>query len=164
MTIIAYGNYSCFFNGEGITAARDLFEIIAPSDALVKITSVIWQQYNATPTDEMLKMAFRIYSGSYTTGTGGATPTPQKIITGMAAAGSTCKTNNTTQAVVGSGAIEHEVPLTINHRERLRSFAAILSAEPMILSPSQAFVWALNTAPAVSMTVNATVIIEEYGG
>lgn len=164
MTIIAYGEYSCIFNGEGITAVRDLFEIIAPSDAVVKISSVIWQQYNATPTDEMLKMAFRIYSGSYTSGSGGTTPTPQKITTGMAAAGSTCEANNTSQAAVGTGVIEHEVPLTINHRERLRSFAAILAAEPMILSPGQAFVWALNTAPAVSMTVNATVIIEEYGG
>lgn len=164
MTIIAYGNYSCFFNGEGITAVRDLFEILAPSDAVVKIASVNWQQYNATPTDEMLKMQFRKYSGSYTSGSGGSSVTPQRITSGMAVAGSTCEVNNTTQAAVGTGAIDHEVPLTINHRERQRSWLAILTSEPIILSPGQAFVWALNTAPAVSMTVNATVTIEEYGG
>lgn len=164
MTIPAYGSYTCFFNGEVISAVEDLFEIIAPSDAVVKIASVFWQQYNATPTDEMLKMTFRKYSGSYTSGSGGAAPTPQKITSGMAAAGSTCEVNNTTQAVVGAGVIDHEVPITINHRERQRNWIATLASEPIILSPGQAFVWALNTAPSVAMNVNATVVIEEYGG
>lgn len=164
MSIVPYGSYSCSFNGEGIGAVRDLFEIIAPSDALVRIASVSWQQYNANPTDEMLKMNLTRYSGAYTSGSGGSTITPQRTTTGMATAGSVCEANNTTQAVIGAGVIEYQVPLTLNHRERQRTWPSTLSAEPIILSPGQAFVWAFNTVPSVSLTVNATVTIEEYGG
>jgi hypothetical protein len=163
MPIVPYGQYSYFFNGEVIAAQRDLFEITAPSDAIVTIDSLFWRQYNASPPDEILKINLRRYSGAFNSGSGGTTLTAQKMCQGMAAAGSTCEDNNTTQATVGSGVVEHEIPLTVNHRDRERTW--LFHDEPIILSPGQTFIWSLNTSPAaVSLNLNASVRITEYGG
>lgn len=143
-----------------VSAAQDLLEILAPSDLVFVLHGIEISQSSDTDM-EFLQIAIKRASGSYTSGSGGGTPTAIKKNFGAVACSCTLKRNNTTQASAGSGAIETiwnaAIPV-------LGGDQRILPPELRpIFSPSQALVVSLS-APADALTLNCTAIIEEIGG
>lgn len=151
--------YSANVAAVSVSAAQDVFEIVAPADAVVIIHSVYISQtsdYGDAAAEGLQVKAIKGYSSS---GSGGSTPTPTPMQSGFAAAGSTVEANNTTQANSGS-------PVTLvadSFNAQIGYQYRPTPEERIVLSPSQRLVWTL-TAPADAITLNATMIFEEVGG
>jgi len=152
--------YTAVFESVTVTALQDLFEIIAPADAILEIMK--WRiTQEESETSEQLGFAVKMAAGAYTTGSGGTTPTPGKTMTGDPASGSTAKANNTTQAVVGSGSLETIDRLgenMLNGREEI-----YLPEDRPIISPTDAIIIGLMVAPT-SLEVSGFIEWLEKGG
>jgi 3D (Asp-Asp-Asp) domain-containing protein len=152
--------YTGVFENVTVTALQDLFELIAPADAVLEILR--WKiSQEESETSEQLGFKTAMAAGSYTTGSGGTTPTPGKTMTGAAASGSTLKANNTTEAVVGTGTlvtIERYGENVLNGVEWI-----YLPEDRPVISPTDAFIIGLMVAP-VSLEMSGTIVWRELGG
>ncbi len=152
--------YTAVFESVTVTALQDLFEIIAPADAILEIMR--WRiTQEESETSEQLGFAVKMAAGGYTTGSGGTTPTPGKTMTGDPASGVTAKANNTTQAVVGAGTLEtidRAGENMLNGREEI-----YLPEERPIVSPTDAFIVGLMVAPT-SLEMSGFIEWLEKGG
>src|SRR5690606_21725057 len=97
--------YSVTFSGVSVSAAQDLFELDAPSTAVLLLHSVyIGQTSDAGDSeDEMLGISIR--RGYSTNGSRGTDPTPVPRDHGATAASATAPANNTTGASSGTEVI-----------------------------------------------------------
>ena len=149
--------YSAELNGAVITTARDLFEITAPSDAVVKILCCRIGQTTeeGDAQAEMLSITIARYTG--TDGTGGATPTPAPHELGYSAASSTVRTN------VTEGATK---TIVLNDAFNLQAgwLYQPLPEEMILLSPSGKLAIYLPATPDDSTTFEGTLTFEEIGG
>ncbi len=82
-------------------AAGDAFEIVSPSDAIVKLMGVTVTQEDLTAIENILVTISRI-EGGFTSGSGGTTATPSKRETGFAASAITAELFNTTDLTAGT--------------------------------------------------------------
>jgi hypothetical protein len=139
-----------------VSAAQDLLEFVAPSDAVVLIHEVhIGQSSDGASADsEMLQTS--IIRGHTTSGSGGGSATVTPLETGMPAAGGTYERNNTTQATTSG------VTLTTDAFNVLNGYSAVFDP-PLVVSPSQRCVVTLS-APADALTLHARALIDELGG
>ena len=102
----AAGNiFTATLSAIAVTAAQDVFEIVAPAGKRVKIREVVLSQYTdfADAAAEILSVL--VVRGYTTTGSGGAAVTPNNFDTNEARAGSTIARNNTTVATGGTAAV-----------------------------------------------------------
>lgn len=160
-SIEPYGEYVVGFKSISVSASSDLFEIVAPSDAVVAIHEVILIQTAAGATNEELLYTLQRITGSPTSGSGGASVTPQNAKSGGGvAAGSTVERNNTT--ILTGGTVAFEIPFTSNAKDSNRRI--LVGERPIVLSPGNTFVWRLESTPTTSLTVSAFVKFAEYGG
>lgn len=140
-----------------VSAAQDLIEIVAPSDAVVLLYEIhIGQSSDGASSDsEMLQTS--VIRAHSTSGSGGGSATVTPVETGQAAAGGTYERNNTTQATGGS-------PTTIfaSAFNVLNGFVHVFDP-PIAVSPSQRCVITLS-APADALTLSANALIDELGG
>lgn len=152
--------YTATFGAVAITAVQDIFEVVAPADAIVKIHRIQLAQTTdvGDTAEEILQLQWT--SGYTTSGSGGASVTPVPTEFGDAAFGGTVERNNTTQANTGT-AVEH-----YNWAWNIRmEFDKVFTPEERpVLSPSRRGVLELPVAPADSITVNGTIVLEEIGG
>lgn len=152
--------YSVQFNNVAVSAAQDLFEIVAPADAAVVLHSLIVGQSSDAGDAEAELLRWLILRGHTTSGSGGSSVTPVPLAAGDAAFGGTAEANNTTAATGGTPATVHadvfNVALGIQYRPT--------PEERIIISPSQRLVVNLPGAPADALTMSGTAIIEEIGG
>jgi hypothetical protein len=149
--------YSATFEEVAVSAAQDLFEIVAPSDAAVVVHSLHISQSSDAGDSESEQLNALIHRGS-TSGSGGSSVTPAPLQAGDAAFGGTVEANNTTQATEG----------TILHAESFNVMAGLQiiwtpETRPVI-SPSGRLIVELQTAPADALTMSGTVYFEEIGG
>ena len=152
--------YNVVIDAVAVSAIQDLFEVVAPSDAIVRIRALeIGQSSDAGDSqDELLRG--RIITGYTVSGSGGSSATPQPKSLGDAAFGGTAEINNTTVANTGTASIHRA--FTWNVRA---GYVWIPSEEDMIIvSPSARAVVHLPAAPADAITLSATLTIEEIGG
>src|ERR1043166_8222575 len=99
--------YSVPFSAVSISAAQDIFEVLAATGKpfiLHEVTVAQSSDYGDAQA-EGLSILIKKATGSYTSGSGGSTVTPAKHLTNDAAAGPTAEINNTSQASAGSGAL-----------------------------------------------------------
>ena len=156
--------YTAVFSSVAVTAAQDLFELVAPADAIVQVYRIEMSQSTETgdAAEESLPLLIKRGIGSVTSGTGGTTPTAQPVEDGDAAFGGTVEVNNTTKMVVGTGTIE-----TIgshNWNLRVPFDKVFLPEERIIISPSNRITVELVNAPADSVTMSGTITFAEIGG
>lgn len=152
--------YSVQFNGVAVTAQQDFFELAAPSTRVNIIHSVEITQSTdyGDAQDEGLSILFKRGVGS-TTGSGGSSPTIQKLQTGSAAASGTAKANNTTKMTAGTITTLHASVWSVR-----APFLYLPTPEMrIILAPSERFTVELATTPADSLTCNGTLIYEGIG-
>lgn len=156
--------YTAQVNAVAVSAAQDIFEILAPADAVVCILDwVVFQTSDVTEAqEEILRLETVRGVGTVTTGSGGSTPTAQPTEDGDTAFGGTVKANNTTRMVVGTGTLE-----TLEQRPfPVRLFAErIYTPETIpVISPGNRWTLALPAAPADAITLSAMVSFQEGGG
>jgi hypothetical protein len=149
--------YSCVFEEVAVTAVQDLFEINASADAVVVLHSVIVTQSSdaGDSADEQLSCLFHLGS---TSGSAGSIITPNRLSLGDAVFSGTCEVNNTSQG--GEGTKLHAEAFNIRGGLYYRP----TPEERITLSPSDRLIIELQTAPADSLTMSGTAIIEEIGG
>jgi hypothetical protein len=152
--------YSIQFNAVSVSAAQDLFEVLAASGKPFYLHEVVVGQSSdyGDAAAEGLTIAIKRATGSYTSGSGGSTPTPAKHLTNDAAAGVTAEANNTTQAAAGSGALTTIRSDAFNVQGGYQ-YMPTPEQRPFFL-PAEACVVSI-TAPADALTVSGTMVIEE---
>jgi hypothetical protein len=153
--------YTAVFKDIAVTAVQDLFELVSPADAVTIVHRITLTQDTEVgdAAEEMLTLTMNRGVG-VTSGSGGASVTPQPISDGDPAFGGTCERNNTT--VISGGTIEEL--RTENWNVRIPFDKIFTPEERPVLSPSGTFTVELETAPADSVTMSGTIVFEEVGG
>lgn len=153
------------FKSIAVTAAQDFFEIAAPTDAIVVIHD--WTLSQSTEIgdamEEMLVLTTNRGVGTVTSGSGGASVTPQPIQDGDAAFGGTVERNNTTIMAVGTGTLETDLEV---HCWNVRvPYQKIYTPETRpVISPGNRWTLELESTPTDSITISGTITFEEVGG
>jgi hypothetical protein len=155
--------YTTKFKGVAITAAQDLFEILAASGKGIFIHGFALSQSTeeGDAQSEMLQLTTNRGVGSVTSGSGGSTDTPNPIQDADSNSGATVEINNTTRMVVGSGTLEElevhcwnvQIPYIFWYTPETRPYVA----------PGNRWTLELEDAPADSITASGTVWFEEHG-
>lgn len=152
--------YTAQFTDVAVSAIQDLFELVAPSDAVVIIHDLHISQKSdvGDAAEEILNI--QLTSGHTTSGSGGSSVTPVPISFGDPAFGGTCEANNTTQAVSGTIVTHHSWDWNIRG-----PFDKIWTPETRpVVSPSRRMCVELPAAPADAITVSGCMTFEELGG
>ena len=149
--------YTASFGGVAVSAIQDLIELNAPSDAIVKIHSIIiGQSSDAGDSEaEMLRVQISRATGS---GSGGTTPTARPHEVGDAAFGGTVEANNTTQGTGTTVLVEDTFNIQAGWQWRPTP------EEMIVLSPSGRVVVELPAAPTDAVTMSGSITFEEIGG
>ena len=156
--------YTAVFSSVAVTAQQDLFELVAPADAIVVLHKIHLSQSTEVgdAQEEGLALLIKRGIGTVTSGSGGSTPTAQPIEDGDTAFGGTVEANNTTKMVVGTGTIETLDSLNWNVRVPLD---IIFTPETRpVISPSNRITLELATTPADSITMSGSITFAEIGG
>lgn len=157
--------YTAAFKDIAVTAAQDLIEIAAPTDAVVVIHEWFLVQKTETgdSAEEMLLITCNRGVGTVTSGSGGGTITALPVSDGDPAFGGTVERNNTTIMAVGTGTLETDLEV---HAWNVRvPYARIYTPETRpTVSPGNRWTLELETAPADSITMSGFVTFEEIGG
>lgn len=152
--------YTAQFTDVAVTAIQDLFEIVAPADAIVVIHEVHFGQRSDVGDAAEEILSIQLTSGHSTSGSGGSSVTPVPREFGDAAFGGTCEANNTTQASTGTIVTHYSWHWNIRG-----PFDRIWTPETRpVLSPSMRACFELPVAPADSITMSGSVTFEEIGG
>lgn len=155
--------YDVIFQDIAVSALQDFFEILAPADATVYVHA--WEIYQTSDVGDAEEEILRIETvrglGS-TSGSGGASVTPQAKEEGFAAPGSTVERNNTTRMTAGGGSLEILETFGFNNRIPLEKIYTP-ELRPVI---SGADFWSLSlpAAPSDAFTMSGKVTFEESGG
>lgn len=148
--------YSATFSGVAATAAQDVFELVAPSNARLTIRKVLVGQYSDFGDAQAEILSVTILRGHTSSGSGGSTPTPVSVNGYAPPSAATVEANNTT--VASGGSPETVIADVVN-------VAAGWYYEPppeerISISDGERLVFRIN-APADSLTLNGTVVFEE---
>jgi hypothetical protein len=150
--------YSATFEEVAVTAAQDLFELVAPSDLAVVIHGMTFSQSTDAGDSESEQLNILIHRGT-TSGSGGSTPTPNPMVVSTTASTVTVEANNnTTQSTEGA----------ILHAECFNVMSGFVHWWPPetrpVISPSGRLIVELQTAPDDSINMSGTIYFEEIGG
>lgn len=149
--------YSCIFDAVAITAVQDIFAIVAPTNATVRLHQLdLFQMTDLSDAQEEV-LRLRIRQGQTVAGSGGSSGAivPQDV--DDAASGSTLRMNDTTQANTGTIVVDEifgwniRVPLQRIWTPECR---------PIIKGGRRATI-ELIAAPADSITVSGGLIWQE---
>ena len=156
--------YTVQFNAVAVTVAQDLFEILAPTDAVVKVHE--WEVFQTSDVGDAQEEILRLETvrgiGSVTSGSVGSIPTAQPVEDGDPAFGGTVEANNTTRMAVGTGTLETLEQRGWNVRVPLR--LVYTPEQRPAISPGNRWTLSLPAAPADSLTVSGILLVEEIGG
>ena len=152
--------YTAQFSGVAVSAQQDLFELVAPSDAVVVIHQIVLAQSSETGDAQEEGLLVQLKRGATTSGSAGSSVTPVPLQAGFSAAGSTVEANNTTKASSGT--------IVTLHSEAWNIRAPFVWLPPpelrVVVSPGVRFTVELATTPNDSITMGGTVYFEEIGG
>lgn len=152
--------YTAQFSDVAVSAIQDLFELVAPADAVVALHALHLAQKSDVGDAAEEILALQLTSGQTTSGSGGSAVTPVPRELGDAAFGGTCEVNNTTQAQDGTIVTHYAWAWNIR-----MPFDQLWTPETRpILSPSRRACVELPAAPADALTLSGTLVFEELGG
>jgi hypothetical protein len=152
--------FSVTFSGVAVSAAQDLFELVAPADSKIAIREIRIGQYSDFGDAAAEILGLTVIRGFTTSGSGGssATPVNRQGHTGVAAATTTAEVNNTTVAQDGTS-----VTLLADAWNIQTPYLYIPDVDERIVIPVSGRVVIRITAPADSLTMNGTVLFEQLG-
>lgn len=143
------------------SAAQDVLELIGASNKIVKIHEIKISQSSDSgdAQSEQLRVNVKRFTGAYTSGSGGSSPTPRPLDPGDAAATFTAEANNTTQATGGTSVTLIEDSFNVLGP----GWHYLPTPEQRIaIAASSAIVVGI-TAPADALTLQVTATLEEIG-
>jgi hypothetical protein len=144
-----------------VTAVQDLLEVLLGSEqAGYLLRAKVMQSSDEPSADaELLQVNLKRASGSYTSGSGGGSATVVLGRVADAAHGlAGAERNNTTRALIGTGALDVIEPGVFNVLAGEWEFAA--TPETMYpIGPSQAVILSLDEAPTDALTLRAFIEI-----
>lgn len=165
MLIGAGRRYKAVMEAISVSALQDLWEILAPTDAIIVVQKVTVFQTSDLGDSEEEVLRFQCVRGvgSVTSGSGGSAVTPQQIENGDTATGATVERNNTTRMAAGSGSLE--TLDTIGWNVRIPENPLIYLPEELgIVSPGDRWTFGLPAAPTDALTFSSTILFTEIGG
>lgn len=150
--------YSVSFKDVAVTAQQDLLEITAADDKPIVLHALYLGQSSDAGDAQAEMLGLTIERGNTTSGSGGSSPTPVPLDPGDAAASFTAEVNNTTQASSGTAVRLHADTFNVQ-----AGYAYIPTPETRIKASqgNTTLTIRINGAPADSLTVSGTAIIEE---
>lgn len=150
--------FAAAFTGVAVTAAQDVFEIVAGTKRLL-LREVIVGQYSDFGTAAAELLPLSLVRGHATQGSGGSAITPRNLsgITGAGSALASVARNNTTIASGGTGALLRAETWNVQIPWIWRP----ILDECIILEASQILAVRLDSAPADSITMVGTLLFEE---
>jgi hypothetical protein len=152
--------YSANFENVAVTAAQDFFEILPADDKPVRILEVHITQSSDSgdAAAEALRGRCRRLPATVTSGSGGSSVTPTPLDAADTAFGGTCAANHTTQATTsGTGVLLHAEAFNI----AVGLHQVWPPGNQPLIRQGEAFVAELLAAPADSLSMSGTVLIEE---
>lgn len=153
------GVYTVQFNGVAVTAAQDLFELVAASGKPIVILGFTLSQTTELGDAAEEALSILLKSGQSTSGSGGSSPTPVANDSTMAAASFAAEANNTTKA--SSGTIVTHGSWAWNIRQPLD--VLFTQEQQLVMAASRRCTLELVGAPADSVTMSGTIWIQEIG-
>jgi hypothetical protein len=149
--------YYSNFENVSVAAAQDFFEILASSDAPLRILRINITQ-NTSETSEQLSIIVKKVTGAPSSGSGGSTHTPAPARNGVSRAfGGTVEINNTSALTGGTQTVFWREGFNV-----LSGFEWRATPEDVIeCGPSERIVINLPTGPGGSTPMNGIVVIEE---
>jgi len=152
--------FTAVFSGVTVSAQQDLFEIVAPADAVVVIHEIDISQTSEVGEAQEEALLLLAKSGATTSGSGGSTITPVPTMFDGTAFGGTVEANNTTKATAGT-IVTHQA-WTMYVR---MGFPKVFTPEARpVISPSRRWTLELATTPADAISMNGTIVFEVIGG
>lgn len=156
--------YTASFAGVAVTAAQDLFALLAHTTSRIAICRVEVMQYSDVGDAASEILAYTFKRGATVAGSGGTAPTPVSVKghTGARAAVTTARVNDTTQA--GTGTIVTLAASAFNIQAGLLYAPRYLEGdvdERITVEAGGRFVVSLDSAPADSLTMSGTILFEE---
>jgi hypothetical protein len=155
--------YTASITASPQTTAVDLIEIVGTATKMVILHA--WEIGQTTEfgdaQDETIGLLVKRGSSGSTAGSGGTTTTPAPVETGSAAASSTVRMMDTTQVVAGGGTLTTLMATSYNVRGVPVPWVPTPEMR-FLFGPSERAVISI-TAPADSITYNATIWFEEIG-
>lgn len=155
--------YSVPFTAQAVTTANDLFEITAASGKPCIVHSIEVEQYTEVgdAQEEGLSLTLRRGTSLTTSGSGGSSVTPVAQISSDASAGFAAEVNNSTVMAVGTGTITTLRAWSWNVRIPFNKVFTPDTAP--VIAGGERLVLRLEGAPADSITMNGTIMVEEVG-
>lgn len=157
--------YTVVFENVAVSAAQDLFQIKGAAGKILKIKRCwVGAADTSLVTAQSIRTRCRYLPATVTDGSGGTTPTPQKVDPGDAAASFTALANNTTQATTnGTAAVLAVSGDHIYAGAGPNSYQWQSGKEPTI-GPSESFTFELLSTVSGTVHLSGTVEVEEHGG
>lgn len=153
--------YVVTFEGVAVVAAQDFFELSPADDKPLLVHGVYLSQSSdvSDVAEEMLRVTIK--RGHTTSGSGGSAATPAPLPSSAgAAAGFAAEINNTTPASAGTAVTLHAD--TFNVRAGW-AYIPTPEARPGASQANTTLVVRLEAAPADSLTMSGTIVVEELG-
>jgi hypothetical protein len=149
--------YSVQFNNVSVSAAQDLISVFSGASMAFEVHSLQIGQITATAIGN-LRISLKRLPATVTAGSGGTTPTPQKLNFGDSAATVTAHANDTTQATTSgtSSTLLSDIFNVVNGYQWI-----FPPDDRPVFQPSQAAVLSLDTAPGAAETMSGTMVIAE---
>lgn len=154
--------YSTPRTGEAKTAAGDMLQVAAPGDAILEICAVYISQSTEAgdAQSEQVTVSLNRITGSPSSGSGGTVFNPVPMMGLQPAAGTTLRSNATTDLSGGTHTIWHAESFNVAVGLAL-NFAP---GERLIIGPNEHFLLKLVSTPIDSITFDYNVIFNEVGG
>lgn len=151
--------YSATFSAVAVTAAQDLFEIVAPANSRLVLREIKIGQYSDFGDAAAEILSILVMRGHATSGSGGSAATPAPLGVSTLPAGSTVEVNNTTPASGGS-----PVTLWADAMNIANGFSwKPRELDDRIIVEAGGRLVVRITAPADSLTLNGTIVFDEIG-
>jgi hypothetical protein len=150
--------YSVNFGAVAVTAAQDAFEVTNASTKVLVIHEIALEQVSDAGDAQAELLRVQAIKGFTTSGSGGSAQTPVPLETGHPAAAFSAEVNNTTLANTGT-------TVTLFDRGFNVQIGFFWQPTPecrIVLAPSERLVIRI-PAPADSLTMHGTMIVEEIG-
>lgn len=152
--------YAVTFENVAVTVAQDLFDIAPGDDKPCIIHAIYLSQSTELGDAQEEQLRIKLIRGFATVGSGGGAFTPVMLNEHNTASGATCRINDTTIAVVGAGVTDVLWAESFNLRSGWQ-YLPTPEMRPVVKQTSTRLVVQLVAAPADSVTMNGTLIMEE---
>lgn len=151
--------YTIQFNNVSVSAVQDLVSVYTGANIAIEVHEIVIGQISATTVGN-LRLTFKRFSGSFTTGSGGTTPTPAPHnFNDIATKISSAHVNDTTQCAIGSGAV---AILRADVYNVVNGFQLLPPPEDRYqIAPSQAFTLSLDSTPGSAQTMSGSLVYAE---